>query len=329
MARFISDQNQTGFFYESGTYANTSGALQWIGMVQSNDIGEENNIQQIRYQGGGDRDVDFFQATMKDIDGTVTYFPQDWKFLAFALGSNVDAGSPSPYTHTISAIDSDVGNAFTSGTLNPFISFGIEDSKKAPGTGNNLIRTVKGAMVNSMSVSASQGDIINVDVEYMAKEVNFSSGAPSAITAATTRPFLFQDAQLHIPSGTTYTQITDFTFTVNNNLNRDHYPNGSAEAEVLTPTNREYSLEVTFDANSERAKTIYDQYYNGGSSFNALFVINASTGSREMIATLSGCRVTSHNLPSPNEGMNEHGITITPEKVNVLVNDAIEKYNAW
>ena len=47
MARYISDQNQLGFFYESGTYANASGGLQWIGEVREHTPDEEINMFEI------------------------------------------------------------------------------------------------------------------------------------------------------------------------------------------------------------------------------------------------------------------------------------------
>ena len=35
MGKFVGDMNQSGFFYESGTYANPTGAsLQWLGQVK-------------------------------------------------------------------------------------------------------------------------------------------------------------------------------------------------------------------------------------------------------------------------------------------------------
>src|SRR3990167_9715803 len=145
MSRYAADQNQVVFFYESGTYANTSGVGQWPGLIQDHTIDEAANVIVTRYVGGGTRDVSRFDDGPLDFTGTFTFFPQDWKFLGFALGSVVDAGSPSPYTHTISAVDSDVGNYATSGLSSPFVSFGIEDAQITAGaTGTNYLRTLKG-----------------------------------------------------------------------------------------------------------------------------------------------------------------------------------------
>src|SRR3990167_3539006 len=104
MSRFIGDSNKVLFKYESGTYASASGTGQWIGLVQDHSIDENENTVSLRYLGGGDRNVQAFTDGPREVEGTFTFFPQDWKFLMFALGSNVDAGSPSPYSHTISEV---------------------------------------------------------------------------------------------------------------------------------------------------------------------------------------------------------------------------------
>jgi len=87
MTRFMSDQNRTCFQYESGTYANTSGTRQWLGLVQDHSLEPNMNVMQIRYQGSTDRNVDDFADGMKEWNGTISYYPQDWKMLGFAIGS--------------------------------------------------------------------------------------------------------------------------------------------------------------------------------------------------------------------------------------------------
>ena len=75
---------------------------------------------------------DKFVDGPRDVTGTLSFFPQDWKFLAFTLGSNVDAGAPSPFTHTMSETNSADGNAFTSGVFCPFV-FWHAGCKSKPG----------------------------------------------------------------------------------------------------------------------------------------------------------------------------------------------------
>ena len=329
MGRYIADQNKLGFFYESGTYAVSSGTMQWIGQVQDHTLDESTGVIPVRYLGGGDRNVDQFVDGPQDYTGTISYFPQDWKFLWFTLGSAVDAGSPSPYTHTLSELNSGVLNGTTSGTLCPFLSFGLEDSKTVSATGQNFNRTVQGAMINTFTLNGTQGEILSAEIAYTAQNVAFSSGAASAVTAATTRPFLWRDCTLQIPSGTSYSTMKDFSLTINNNLESPHYLNGSVVIAPSIPLNRDYELTVTLDLQSTEVKTLWDQYFIGGSTFNTMMTVNASTGSRDAFFVMSGCKLMDMEAPSPMEGVNETTLTIQPKNMIVNVNDTIFRYKPW
>lgn len=332
MTRYIGDQNQLGFFYESGTYATASGTLQWIGLVQEHTLTESVGVQNVRYVSQGDRNVGQFVDGPIDYEGTFTFFPQDWKFLPYALGSNVDGSPGGPFTHTVSESNSVDGNAFTSGINNPFLSFSLEDAKQGAAAGEHFIRTINGGMVDSLTISASQGEIVNVEVSYRAKETVFTSGTITAITAATTRPFRWDDVKLHIPSGTIMSALTEFSLAINNNLEGPHYMGGgSREVGVPIPLNRDYELTGVLHMRSEDAKTLWDQFFLGGSTFNALLEIDAAktagAGSRNVFFAFSGCKMTELETPTPGEGVTEQSFTILPQTSSIIVNDTIELYN--
>src|SRR3990167_238084 len=99
MSRTVSDQNKLVHIFESGTYASSSGTGQWIGLVTNHTPTETMGVQHIRYLSSANRNVDISVDGPADFSGQITYHPQDWKMLQYALGSCVDAGSPSPYTH--------------------------------------------------------------------------------------------------------------------------------------------------------------------------------------------------------------------------------------
>lgn len=333
MAREIADQNATALFYCSGTYAVASGAAQWIGLVQNHEPDETLNSTSVRYTGGGNRNTQQWVDGGRAVEGTITYHPQDWKLLGFALGSIVDSGSPSPFQHDLAELDSDGSYAFTSGTFNEFANFNIEDSHKVPGTGLNNIRTIRGCIVNDWSMSWDQGGIIEAEAGYMAQDVVFSSGAPSALTPVTTRPYVWRDVKVFLPSGTLIQSLSTGTFSIANNLNGDtYYNNGSDVRQPMIPENRDYTLELTKHADSTWSKPLYEQYFKGGSEFNVLLEVTeaaAGAGSRDMFITLSGCRVDPMAGPSPMEGTNEQTLTIKPKTASVIVHDLIELYNPY
>ena len=241
MSKYLSDQNQLAFIYESGTYATPSGTRQWVGMVQDHSPDESTNVIQIRYQGSTDRNVDTFEDGNLDYTGTYTYYPQDWKFLGMAIGSVSDTASAGSHcfteTNSDDAIYNIAGQSLT--------SFTLEDSKNVGTAGSNFIRTFNGCMIDSLGITWAQGEPVSCEVGYMAQADTFTSGTVTAVTATTTRPYMFSKATLQIPSGTNIDNATEFTFTINNNLEPGHYLNGSRVIKEALPINRDYEVTAT------------------------------------------------------------------------------------
>jgi hypothetical protein len=163
----------------------------------------------------------------------------------------------------------------------------------------------------------------------MAQSVAFSSGAATAVTDSGLRPFMFNDATFQFTSGTNFQGITEINFSVKNNLKKEEFLNGSNVAATFIPLNRDYDLSLTLEGEGVNTKILYDQYFVGGSAFNGILSINASTGSRDGLFILSGCRVLNMEAPTPNDGVNQQTISIKPKSCTLLVNDDNLKYGAW
>src|SRR3990167_7257676 len=120
-ARYISDQAKVVLLLESGTYGVASGNGFWPGMIQSHDIVESENVIQTRFLGQGNRFVGQFNPGPSDVEGNLTFFPQDWRMLGFALGSISSTSGTAQsdnYGHTMSVVNTGQrGNAFTSGVF--------------------------------------------------------------------------------------------------------------------------------------------------------------------------------------------------------------------
>jgi hypothetical protein len=330
--RFVSDQNSICLIGESGTYAATSGAGQWIGLVNDHTATVSENVTQLRFVGNASRDVGMHVRGAEDYEGTISYNPQNWQMLNFVMGSCVDAGSPSPYSHVLSAVDSNVGNAFTSGTILPFISFSIEDSQGGMAAGNNAVKTFNGCVANEFTLTSSQGELAEVSLSYMAQDVVYTSGTKTAVTASTLRPFLWEDFKIHLPSGTVLNNVLSMEFSIKNNTERRHYLNGSRVADVPVNLNREYQLTLTTNADNADFKTQFTSYLQSGTEFNMMLeqnCIDAGAGSRNAYFVLSGCKLTSMEMPLTNEGVNEQTLTIIPKTCSVTIADGVEKYNYW
>jgi hypothetical protein len=320
----MGDSQQLSFLFESGTYAIASGNRTWIGYVQNHDPVETMNVIPIRFQGGFSRNATIFTDGTEEIGGTFTYLPQDWKFLSFALGSAQLLGG----SVFIRESDSDDANYAIPGQS--LSTFTLEDAKKTAATGSNFIRTFRGCMIDSFKFSAKEGETISCEVGYIAQNVAFASGAVTAITPRTTRPYMWSNMNVQLPSGTRLNNCVSYDFTLNNNVERRYPLNGSSVVDSLIPLNRDYEVSATFLMDSDNAGSLYNNYYMQGNTFNHMVELKATAGSINII--MSGCRVMDMSIPSPMEGMNEITMTIQPANVYANVYDSIAvtgSYNAW
>lgn len=318
---------------ESGTYASTSGNGVWMGQVMSHEMDEKITINDVRYLGVTNRNVNTFEQGPIDYTGTISYRNQDFRLWGYALGSITDTSGTNS-THVLSETNNDVRqSAFTSGTLNPPMSFSIEDSKVVTTTGKNFIRTVNGAVPQRATLNLKMGEPVITDIEYVAQTVSYSSGATTSVTQNANRPYLWSDALLTI-GGSVIPTVKEITLEIDNTSVGPHYANGSKVIAVPFHTNRNYTLNVTLDHDSESTKPFYDQFFLGGSSFNVTLDLNADgkqgvTGSMHTIITMSGCRMHDVVTPSPNEGVVEQQLVIRPGSLSITAYDRVIPYGAW
>lgn len=332
MTRYISDQNKVVMIHESGTYANTSGNGIWPGMVTENSIDDAENVLENRFLGNLNRGVNKFDDGPKDVTGTLTFHPQDARLLFFAIGSTYSASGPTSI-HTATEINSDVMQSpFTSGAgeFNAPISFALEDSKQAPGTGKNFIRTLKGVVPNATTISASQGEKVEVSMEYMAQSLEHSSGTTTSLTTVDTRPYLWSDCTITLyndqGSASGLNTIKSAELEINQNRTGPHYLNGSRVIATPFNGNRDYTFSLTMDLDSEDAKMLYREFYNGGSLFHMNFDMNAdnSAGSQHTSIYLSGCRIITMENPSVMEGTTESTVEIRAGSLNAEAWDSVK-----
>lgn len=323
MARFISDQNKVIILHESGTYAQPmAGSSLWIGQVQSNTIDDEESKIESRFIGTASRSVDSFEDGPRDVTGTLSYRAQDMGIVLHAIGS-VTHTSGTQNTIRASEIDTDVQqNPFVSGTnnLNPPFSFTIEDSKQAFGTGGNFIRTVNGVVPNTATITATQGEVVSVDIDWIGQTASNppSSGTTTTVVQRTNRPYLYADATITL-DGTSVTTVRDASLEINQNIAAPHYLNGSRDIGTPFPGNRDYTFNVTLDW-SQADRTFYEKLYKGGSTFNATFDLNADSaaGSQHVTFVMSGCEMFKPEIPSEIEGPTETTLTIRPKNLTAV-----------
>ena len=308
-----------------------------MGLVTDHTPNEGTGIIEVRTAGGT---RDFTQAVNGpiDIDGTITYNPQDWKALFLVMGSVADGGSPSPYTHALKAVNNEQAQTLTSGTLNPFLSFAVVDAKQGTTAGDHFIRTFEGCQANELSINASQNELVECELSYLGQYSTWTSGilptfdcSGPGVTGGVSglQPFLYNEISIHVPSGTVLDGVKEANLRIANNLEAVHYLNGSRYAGPHVIGNREYEVTLTLDMISNMAGSLYNNYYKNGTSFNMIYAVNTTAGSRDMAFILSGCTIRECSVPSPSEGVNEYNLTIVGQAGICNVNDYTIRYAPW
>ena len=332
MARYLNDQNKVVFFHESGTYGNASGAGIWAGQVMSNDITDSENKIMSRFLGAATRSFSTMEQGPRDSTGTLTYHPQNMMIPFIAIGSVTESESLGITTHNAVEVNTDVQpSAFTSGTLCPPRSFTLEDSKQAPGTGKNFIRTIVGCVPNTTTINMNQGEKVSVDCEYVGETLSFSSGATTSITEDTTTPYLWSSVNI-TASGQTLQTVKSASLAIAQNITGPHYLNGSRDISVPYPGNRDNTLTLDIDLDSEDGTYLYNIYKN-----NEIFPFQVdlnqdSTGSQHAIFTGSNARITEMPNPSEAEGLTESTVTIMAENLSAqewTSSSTAANFNPW
>ena len=322
MGRFIADQNKVLLIQESGTYAFTSGTAQWIGQVTEHTVTDEENLIVTRYLGTTNRSFETTDNGPRNVNGTVTFFPQDMRLMFMGMGSirDISGTTATNSEHSVTQIDTNVTqNPFTSGTgdLDAPFAFTLEDSKQSVGTGKNFVRTIRGCVPTSTTLTISQGEKVTVEVNYIGQTAVYTSGNTTVLTENTDRSYLWSDATLTV-AGSVLQTVKEIVFEVNQNVEGPHYLNGSRDIAVPFPGNRDYTLTVTTDLDADEGDLLYDDLYKNNTIFNCTLALDTqkSTGSQEAFFVFSGCRiVNTPDVGTALEGVNEATFEITPQNV--------------
>ncbi len=133
---------------------------------------------------------------------------------------------------------------------------------------------------------------------------------------------MWSDATLSIGQGANLGSSIDtarsISYSIDQGREMPHYVTGSRVGKIPFNGNRTHTVELTMDWEGINADLLYNNFYKGGSKFNMTLDLNAddTAGSQHTTYTMSGCFITSPDIPSPLEGVNETTLTIRPESVS-------------
>jgi len=336
-----------------------------IGLVQSVNPTESNNLMKIRTMGGS-RDYSNIVPGKFEVSGSFEYYLQGGDFFRQAFGE--DSGSTAttdsgPRIHTGASYVHVMGSAASPGA-DSFPSFSLEltdeeDSGAAAGTAN-LKRVYDGCRVNSLAISGSVDDPISVSVDWIAQNVNVSTAAAAAVSESTADPYVFYQGQVYSTSGaieydtavesdSKVCEVNSFDFNINNNLEAIWYISGTCSTpqslrglKALVVKGRDYgaSLGLHF-----KNKLMYQRFLGSDSATTdqatlnkyqiALdFVRSGTIGASTKLATddyvrlvLGSCAFNTMNIAGSPEDVVAEQIDVFVESAKAYIVDTQDDYS--
>jgi len=178
------------------TYGQAATVSSTLGLPQSFDPGLE-LVEEDIY--AGERGYYDHLYIGRNVNPSAEFYMVDGTFLPFLLGSVANSGTAAPYTHTVT-----LGNTLPSMTLEA--------------VRGSIAERVVGALVSDWEISVEADGIVNVSLDFSAKDVSFlTTYTDPNISLPTTRPFKFTDMTVTW-GGTTLGKVTSCSISGSNNL---------------------------------------------------------------------------------------------------------------
>jgi hypothetical protein len=181
------------------------GTTNFPGRIQSFNLNMSNNS--FRSQGLGDgRNATGIYLGPLDVSGSMDFQLSDPTFLQYAIGTVTGAGSvASPYQ-----IEEAENIGFDAANIP---SLTLEVGSEGDTSDDEI--TISGVVLNNLTITATQGEIITCSADWVAQTV-LASTTLQVVAAQSDVPFMFHDATCTVGSDTL--QCTSFSVTISNNI---------------------------------------------------------------------------------------------------------------
>lgn len=352
-------------FADESLYGSADVVDQPIGLVQSVNPTETNNLIKVRTMGGS-RDYSNIVPGKFEVSGSMEYYLQNGPFLRMAFGEDtatsatIDSG---PKYHTGAATYQHCMGSAASPEADDFPSFTLEftDAEDTGATGtNNLKRTYTGCRVNGLTISGSVDEPVKVSCDWIAQGVTVSTAEETSITQSTDDPFVFYQGAVYCTSaGVAYwesiattngqlAEVNGFDFSINNNLEATWYISGTTNPNQtlrglknLLVKGRDYegNLNLHF-----RDKSMYQKFLGSNTATQSAGVLNkyqvvldfvrsGTIGSDPKLAAddvmrfvLGSCAFDTINITGSPEDLVSESIGLSIESCKAFVVDTDSSY---
>lgn len=177
----------------------------FIGQITSFNLNMSNNSFRTQGLGDGRNATGTFLGPF-DVSGSVEFNITDLTALQYAIGTLAGAGTiASPYE-----ISEAENIGFDAANI-PSLTFEVGSEGD---TVDDEI-TVSGVVINSLTITATQGEIITASMDWLGQTV-LASTSLQVVTAGTAAPLMFHDATVSV--GADVAEVTSFSLTIANNI---------------------------------------------------------------------------------------------------------------
>jgi hypothetical protein len=214
-------------------YATPATAFNWVGIVESFEPEESNNVDS--RMSVGVRAPLMLRTGAKEVDGSMSVALQNARLIAYALGNIETAGDGiAGYTHSITPIGR--GQELPSVTVqnhNPLIG---------------LTRNYVGGKVDTLTLTASAEEAVTIESEFLFSHVEDSGITPATVTAELENYFMFYEGLVTV-NGSAVADITEFELEIANGLERRFTLNGTGDGRParIEEGNLEITASLTMD----------------------------------------------------------------------------------
>lgn len=312
-------KEQISYSDTEASYGTAGTLLEAFGVDATFDPSKDSqNWKAIRGSGEADLDIEDRAHGVEQWGGTLSFVPQNWQFLKFALlkqSSDVtDTGAGAPKTHT-----------FTN-TETGLVSFTLERAIQAT---TDSVRTYEGCQVNSLGINWDVGDPqnwLNVTADIVAEDCNESSSTTS-LTPYATAPYLAKYCSLTL-GGDAVSYLKSGSLTINNNLSDGFYADYTdlrlkGESAIQTRT---YNLTAVANYTDDTFFHLADSGTVIGSTNTLVFQRGASDN---LTCTFTGAYLNSPPDPTNLDGFNTVNLDIDINSVAFEAVDTLSDYETF
>ena len=278
-----------------------------VGKVTNVSVNMNNNFFRTQGLGEGRNATGAFTGPF-DVNGSIDWDVDDFTFMQYAIGTKTGTGViADPWE--LKELDN-IG--YAGATEIPTIA--LEIGSEGGSVDHEI--TVDGVAINSLTLTASQGEVLKASCDWIGRNVT-SSATIITYTTPTTDVFVFQQGSVVIGASDVF-QCTSFALTIANNIQTYRNLGSRLIAQPVTGL-RKYDFTITFKFKGDTTASILSgtellaYFFGAATTPSTLGTVTAypvslditegaAVGDRVVNIDLQNCYFESWSQPVPLEG---------------------------